>query len=250
MARRVDRPDRQLTSLTGELSRGTGPPGPIPARVLRFDRVQRGAHWANAALFGILMLTALPLYLPSVESLVGRRALIAQVHLWCGIALPVPLLVSLVGPWGARMRHDVRRFNRWTAGEIQWLVSLGRQHRTALDKFNPGQKLNAIFVGGSIVVMLGTGCVMAWFGLFPVRWRTGATFVHDTLALVIFVAVLGHICVALAHPGSLRSMFGGWVTRDWAGKHAPRWLAEEDAAARPGTAAPPVPAATPSPDPK
>ena len=32
------------------------------SRVLRFDRVQRTAHWANALLFGILMLTALALY--------------------------------------------------------------------------------------------------------------------------------------------------------------------------------------------
>ncbi len=180
------------------------------------------------------MLTALPLYFSSVEALVGRRALVSQIHLWAGVALPVPLLVSLAGPWGAGMRHDVRRFNRWTAEEIQWLASLGRRPHMALGKFNPGQKLNAIFVAGSIVVMLGTGGVMAWFGLFPVSWRTGATFVHDTLALIIFVVVVGHIGIALAHPGSMRSMLSGWVSRDWAAKHAPRWLDEEDSAAPPG----------------
>jgi cytochrome b subunit of formate dehydrogenase len=32
-----------------------------PARIVRFDSVQRAAHWASAVLFGILMLTALPL---------------------------------------------------------------------------------------------------------------------------------------------------------------------------------------------
>lgn len=223
----------------------TGPPEPVMARLLRFDRVQRGAHWANAALFGILMLSALPLYFTSVEALFGRRALMAQIHLWAGVALPVPLVISLVGPWGAMMRADVRRFNRWTAEELRWLVSLGRGFPMAMDKFNPGQKLNAIFVGGSIAVMFGTGCVMAWFGLFPVSWRTGATFVHDTLALMIFVAVVGHIGLALAHPTSLRSMLSGWVCSSWAAKHAPRWLGEQQAAASPAIPSPPTPSGSP-----
>src|ERR1700722_19185674 len=81
---------------------------PDGRRLLRFDRVERVAHWANALLFGILMATALPLYFVQVESLVGRRELIAQIHTWSGVALPIPLIVSLAGPWGARLRRDVR----------------------------------------------------------------------------------------------------------------------------------------------
>ena len=69
-------------------------------RILRFDRVQRSAHWANALLFGILMTTALPLYFGSLADVVGRRHLIAQIHPWAGIALPFPMIVSLIGPWG------------------------------------------------------------------------------------------------------------------------------------------------------
>ena len=91
--------------------------------VLRFDRVERAAHWANALLFGILMATALPLYFVQVETIVGRRALIAEIHTWCGVALPVPLIISLAGPWGARLRSDVRSFNLWTRSEIRWRVS-------------------------------------------------------------------------------------------------------------------------------
>jgi hypothetical protein len=70
------------------------------SRVFRFDRVERAAHWVNALLFGILMATALPLYFAQVESIVGRRALIAEIHVWAGVALPVPLIISLAGPWG------------------------------------------------------------------------------------------------------------------------------------------------------
>jgi formate dehydrogenase subunit gamma len=196
-------------------------------RIIRFDRVQRAAHWANALLFGILMVTALALYFPSVAVLIGRRALVAEIHLWTGVALPVPIFVSVVGPWGRQMRRDLRRINVWTRDELAWLRALGYRAPKVIDKFNPGQKLNAIFIGASIVVMLATGAILKWFRFFPVSWRTGATFVHDVLALAIFAVVFGHILFAVTHRGSLRSMFKGWVTESWAARHAPGWLQEK-----------------------
>ncbi len=199
------------------------------SRIVRFDGVQRAAHWANALLFGILMMTALALYFPSLSDVVGRRELVANIHVWSGIALPVPIVVSLLGPWGARMRRDIRRINVWTNDEVKWVRQLGRNAPRVVDKFNPGQKLNAIFIGGSILVMLATGFVLKWFGIFPVSWRTGATFVHDLLALAIFVVVIGHILFALTHPESLRSMIKGWVSEEWAARNAPGWLRENRA---------------------
>ncbi len=196
-------------------------------RLLRFDRVQRAAHWANAALFAVLILTALPLYFPSVEDLVGRHVLVEEVHVWAGVSLPVPVVLSLLGPWGARMRCDVHRFNHWTRAELSWLWRLGAEPRLEKDKFNPGQKLNAVFVGGSIVLLFGTGVVMKWFGLFPVGWRTGATFVHEVLSFLVVLVVIGHIVMAVTHREALASMLRGWVSVAWARRHAPRWLREE-----------------------
>lgn len=197
-------------------------------RLVRFDRVERLAHWSLAVLFGILMLTALPLYVNSVARLVGRRALLAEIHSWSGVALPVPLVLSLVGPWGRGMRRDVRRLNLWTPDERRWLRSLGRYPVVEPGKFNAGQKLNAAFTAGVIVAMLATGSVMHWYKPFPVDWRTGATFVHDLLAFAVFAVVIGHICFALTHRDALRSMFRGWVTRAWAKVHAPAWMKELD----------------------
>jgi formate dehydrogenase subunit gamma len=202
-------------------------------RLLRFDRVERIAHWSTATLFAVLMATALPLYFVQVESLVGRRALVAEIHTWAGVALPVPLIVSLSGPWGALLRRDIRSVNLWTAGELTWLRSLGRRALPRPGKFNPGQKLNAIFTGGAIVVMLATGSILKWYRFFPLDWRTGATFVHDVLALAIFLVVTGHVAFALSHPGALRSMFRGWVTEAWALRHAPGWLDDESVGATP-----------------
>lgn len=215
---------------------GGGPPvrrGAADRRLLRFDRVERAAHWATAALFAILMATALPLYFVQVESLVGRRELVAAVHTYAGVALPVPLIVALAGPWGTRLRADVRRFNLWSRAELRWLRTLGRDTLAAADKFNPGQKLNALFTAGAIAVMLGTGSIMKWYRFFPLSWRTGATFVHDVLAFAVFIVVAGHISFALSHPDALRSMVKGWVTEAWARRHAAGWAEEEGAAPGP-----------------
>ena len=188
-------------------------------RIVRFDAVQRAAHWANAVLFGILMATALPAVLRiALPTLIGRRALVEEIHLWAGIALPVPLLVTILGPWGAQFRRDLRRINVWTRDEVTWLKALGRKAPQVVDKFNPGQKLNAIFIGAAIVVMLATGAMLKWFRFFPVDWRTGATFVHDVFAFAIFFVVAGHVLFALAHPEALRSMIKGWVTKAWAAR--------------------------------
>jgi formate dehydrogenase subunit gamma len=195
-------------------------------RVLRFDRVQRDAHWANALLFFSLMFTAIPLYFGSFFGIVLPRHLIEMIHLWSGLALPLPIIISLIGPWGKAMRRDVRRINYWTREEIRWMRTLGRS-RLEADKFNPGQKLNAIFVGASILVMLVTGVMLQWFRFFPVPWRSGATFVHDLFAYAIFFMVVGHIVMALTHRDTLRSIFKGWVSRSWAERHAARWLREE-----------------------
>jgi formate dehydrogenase subunit gamma len=195
------------------------------ARLLRFDRVQRGAHWANAALFGVLMFTAIPLYFGSFFGIVLPRHLMEQIHLWSGLALPFPIIISLLGPWGRSMRRDVRRINAWTHEEIRWLWTWGRSPLEA-DKFNPGQKLNAIFIGAVIVVMLVSGSMLQWFRFFSVSLRQGATFVHDAFAFAIFAVVIGHIFMAITHRESLRSIFKGWVSDQWAAAHAPRWLKE------------------------
>jgi formate dehydrogenase subunit gamma len=195
-------------------------------RVLRFDRVQRGAHWANALLFFSLMVTAIPLYFGSFFGIVLPRHLIEMIHLWSGLALPLPIIISVIGPWGKAMRRDVRRINYWTREEIRWMRTLGRS-RLEAGKFNPGQKLNAIFMGASILVMLVTGAILQWFRFFSVSWRSGATFVHDLFAYAIFFVVVGHIVMALTHRDTLRSIFKGSVSRSWAERHAARWLREE-----------------------
>jgi formate dehydrogenase gamma subunit len=195
-------------------------------RLVRFDGVERALHWVNAALFLVLMATAAILYVGPLSAAVGRRELVRHVHVWSGLALPVPLLLTVAGRWGKGLRADIGRLNRWSADDRRWLRSVGRDPFVQLGKFNPGQKLNAAFTAGAIVVMLGTGAIMNWFDPFPVDWRTGATFVHDWLAVAIFVVVVGHIGTAFADPDALGAMVRGSVATRWARQRRPRWYEE------------------------
>ncbi len=200
-------------------------------RLVRFDKAERTLHWVNATLFLIVMGTAAILYIGPLSAAVGRRELIRTIHVWTGIALPVPVLLTLAsGRWGAGFRADVTRLNRWTQDDRRWFRSFGRDPYVRLGKFNPGQKLNASFVAGVIVVMLATGSIMKWFGYFPVDWRTGATFVHDWVAIALFAVVIGHIGIAFSDPDSLGSMLKGTVDTRWAREHRPRWYEEETTA--------------------
>lgn len=203
-----------------------------PVTVLRFDAVQRSAHWLNAALFLTLMFTGIPLYFGSFFGVVFPRHTIQMIHLWTGLFLPVPIAISLVGPWGRRMRDDWRRVNQWTRDEIRWLRSFGRTP-LAQDKFNPGQKANAVFTLASVAVLFVSGYILQWFRFFPLSWRDGATVTHDLFAFAVFLVVAGHVLLAVTHPESLRSMFSGRVRKEWATRHASAWIEAEDHQATP-----------------
>jgi formate dehydrogenase subunit gamma len=206
------------------------PPGKKRRKVeqlSRFDGIERLAHWLTASFFIALIATGAALYIPAVIGFVGRRGLVERIHVDVGLALPLPLIISLAGTWGKGLRADIRRMNRWIPGDRQWLrLTVHRQPTVdvPVGKFNAGQKLNAAITGGVMLVMLMTGSVMHWPYYWPLSWRTGATFMHDVVAIFFVVVVIGHIGMAVTHPPALRSMFTGKVSRAWAKRHAPLWL--------------------------
>jgi formate dehydrogenase subunit gamma len=189
-------------------------------------------HWVNAGLVLILVVTGAALYLEPLGALIGRRALVEDIHVYTGLALPIPLVLALCGSWGRALRADLRRFNRWSKDDRAWVRALPqprserrrRFNEIRVGKFNAGQKLNAAFVAGAALVLLGTGLIMRWYHPWPLGWRTGATFVHDWLALAIGVVVVGHIGMALRDRDALRAMVVGTISRAWAKRHAPAWL--------------------------
>jgi formate dehydrogenase subunit gamma len=203
--------------------------GPSKGRsdLVRFDRGERVLHWTNATLFLTLLITGASLYVPALSEVVARRHLLKTIHVYAGLALPVPLLLTVMARrWGRGFRADVRRLNRWTKDDRMWLRSRGRDQRARIGKFNAGQKLNAAFTAGAIPVMLATGIILRWPNPWQLSYRTGATFVHDWIFIGLAFTVTGHILFALNDSQSLRSMVRGTISKGWARRHAPRWYEE------------------------
>lgn len=193
------------------------------ARVRRFTRPERWVHHTTAALFLVCLATAGALYVPPLAELVGRRYTVVTVHEWAGLALPLPYLAGLASK---AFRGDLRLLNRFGPHDRQWLRNrLRRRGYVTGDagKFNAGQKLYAAFAAGAALVMLGTGLLMWFTDLAPLVWRTGATFVHDWLALAVAVAVAGHVRMATKDPEALLGMRTGSVARRWAEREHPLW---------------------------
>ena len=187
----------------------------------RFDRVERVVHWVTAALMLTLLATGFSLYVGPLSTLVGRRNLVRNIHVYSGLLLPLPVLLAIALRAGA----DLGRLNRWTRDDRTWWRR-GRRATARLGKFNPGQKLNATFIGAAMVVMLMTGSIMRWFEPFSDSWRQGATFVHDWFAIGLLFAIAGHILLAFRDPDALNGIVRGSVKARWASTYRPRWYEE------------------------
>ncbi|MER5892841.1 cytochrome b/b6 domain-containing protein [Streptomyces sp. NPDC001876] len=207
----------------------TPPPSEHPTRIRRFTRTERWVHRTTAWLTLLCVATAAFLYIPQLAELVGRRHLVVTVHEWSGLLVPVPLLAGLVS---RALRADLSRLNRFGPHDRQWLKAALRRDRTPgarpAGKFNAGQKLYAAWIAGAVLVMLGTGLLMWFTDLAPLVWRTGATFVHDWLALAIGIVLAGHTAMALADPEARRGMRTGSVERPWARSEHPLWRDPEE----------------------
>jgi cytochrome b subunit of formate dehydrogenase len=177
-----------------------------PAEILRFTKGERWIHRTTAILMGICLVTAAILYVGALETLVGRRSTIEWIHVIAGCTLPVPTIVGLASK---AFRADIR---------------------LPVGKFNAGQKLNASFQVGAVLIMLGTGLIMRFANDWNVSWRTGATFVHDWIAYAILAVVVGHIYMAMRDPYALGGMRTGSVPLTWAKREHRAWAAEEEAA--------------------
>ncbi|MCW2603397.1 MAG: fdnI [Pseudonocardiales bacterium] len=201
--------------------------GTRPAKrvdLARFTLGERIVHWLTALLTVICMATAAVLYIGSLSIAFGHRQIVETIHIYCGYALPIPMLAGLAM---RAYRVDARRLNRFSPDDWRWLRSRSRRDgHIPVGKFNAGQKLNSAFTAAAILILLGTGILMHFTGLADVAYRTGATFVHDWVALALGIVVLGHISYAARDAESRRGMRTGVVDATWARYEHGAWAAE------------------------
>lgn len=201
------------------------PPRPqAPGTIRRFSRTERAVHWTVAALMLICIITAAILYNGVLAIRVGHRQTIELIHVYCGFALPIPILLGLLS---RAYRADLGRLNRFAPSDWRWLRTRQRRNATIrVGKFNGGQKLNAALTAGAILVLLGTGTLMYFIGLVRLSWRTGATFAHDWFALALGLLILGHIYFAIKDPQARQGMRTGRVSTGWAREQHAAWAEE------------------------
>ena len=114
------------------------------------------------------------------------------------------------------LARSARQIDRFDADDGRWLRGAPRRLLNGRPappqgRFNAGQKVNAWLSCASILVLLGTGVIMYFVGLAPLPWRTGATFVHDWVALAVGLLVIGHIYRAVQDAEARRGMRTGAV---------------------------------------
>lgn len=207
--------------------------------ILRFTVTERVLHWAFAAGYFALLASGLPLMWPALRQLIRDYTLVigVRLHLACALLWVLASLgVILLGDRGRLLgtarefatlsRHDAA----WLVRFPRWLVS-GREARVCLDKhvgrFNGAQKLNALFVSATSVMLALSGLMLTpaaltGDGSAGPYWRE----VHRYVTLLALGPLAGHVYLALVHPPTRPALPGivhGHVDARWAARHHPRW---------------------------
>lgn len=190
--------------------------------MLRFTRTERALHWVHAAGFAAMLATGLVLYVPALTQAVGRRGLVADLHLLAAIAWMVALLVVIAAGNRSALRSSWAEVEALDADDRRWL----RRRPAPQGRFNAGQKLHTVVQSAFALLFVLSG-VLLWLGERNTRLRLDGTVVlHDVVSLVATLLVLGHVYLALVHRATRPAMTGmtrGTVARDWAARHHAKW---------------------------
>jgi formate dehydrogenase subunit gamma len=194
-------------------------------RVRRFTRTERALHWVHAASFFALLTTGLILYLPSLATLVSRRNLVKNVHIWVAVAWLLAVAVIVIAGNRRALRESWREIETIDRDDRRWL----RGRRAPQGRFNAGQKLNAILTVAFALLFALSGFFL-WLGERDHRFIfAGTGTVHDILMYLSVALLVGHLYLALIHPSTrhaLRGMTTGEVDVAWAAKHHAKWIRE------------------------
>jgi formate dehydrogenase subunit gamma len=195
--------------------------------VERFSRTERAVHWIHASAFFVLLGTGLVLYVPRLSTLIARRPLVKDVHVYTAVAWIVLLGIVIVLGDRRGLRRTVRELDLFDDDDRGWL----RRKRRPQGRFNAGQKLHAALVAG-FAFLFATSGFLLWLGERDTRFRWASTILlHDGLMYASLVLVMGHLYLALIYPATrhaLRGITVGSVRRDWALEHHRKWIERDE----------------------
>lgn len=209
------------------------PDEPIANKILRFRTSERLLHWALALPFLVCLGTAIVLFCYyNPDPTRPYRVVLGAIHRVAGIALIVlPLLAVLISKGDFKTHfYNIRQAWFWNLDDIKWLLLMGPaaiNKKIVLPeqgKFNAAEKINFMYLMTTYPLYIISGFYI---------WETDAAFVawntHVAIALLSIPLILGHIFMATINAGSrvgLSGMFSGYVDRQWAKHHYPKWFRE------------------------
>lgn len=193
----------------------------------RFDTRARVLHWVVTASFFTLLLSGLGLYARLFNgyfNLFGGGSNAILVHKIAGVAFFLSSLAMYLSH-----KSDIATFD---ADDKKWFEMRGGYLSRAeshfnIGKYNPGQKLFALFIGLATLVLGVTG-IFIWSPTSFPRWLVQLSLMFHGLMFVCSVMfVVVHVYLAtIGNPGTIDAMLYGHVSRRWARHHHPKWYRE------------------------
>lgn len=195
--------------------------------VERFRTSERVLHWFVTITFFILFLSGLGLYSKLFHgyfALFGGGKSAILFHKVAGVCFFFSSVLMFL--------NHKREMTTFDADDREWMARRGGylsrdESHFNIGKFNPGQKIFAIFIGVVTVVLGATGVVI-WspFG-FPRPLVQISLLIHGLMFVLSIMFAIVHIYLAtIGNPGTLESMLYGSVRKRWARKHHPKWYKE------------------------
>lgn len=193
----------------------------------RFSTSERVLHWIVTCSFFTLLLSGIGLYsrlFNGYFTLFGGGQNAILVHKVTGIVFFLSSLYMFLNH-----KKDIATFDD---DDKLWIDrSGGYLSRDAshfnIGKYNPGQKLFAIFIAAATLVLGLTGLFIWAPTLFP-RWIVQLSLLlHGLMFVGSIMFVIVHVYLAtIGNPGTIEAMLYGDVRRLWAKKHHPKWYKE------------------------
>jgi formate dehydrogenase subunit gamma len=202
---------------------------------LRFDGLDRFAHWLTASSFILLGLTGLnimygryflkPLIGPDAFATLTYYGKVSHDYVGFAFAVGIVLMFALWVKDNLPDRHD-----------IGWILNggglIGKHNHPPAGRFNFGQKFIfwTVIIGGALLTI--TGLTL----LFPFYWTDMAgmhlvQLIHAAIAVIMIAIIIAHIYIgSLGMEGAFDAMGSGMVDENWAREHHSAWVEEVEAA--------------------
>jgi formate dehydrogenase subunit gamma len=199
--------------------------------ILRFNTIERFAHWTLASTFIILALSGLNLIVGKsiILPVIGEGAF-GTLSAWGKIAhnyLAWPFMVSLVLIFVLWVIHNIP-----DKIDMEWLKQGGGLLKKGVHppakKFNAGQKVIfwAVILGGAALSYTGFMLLFPSIAGSFTDWQFYQT-IHALVAAGLSAIVIAHIYIgSVGMEGAFDAMGSGEVDENWAKEHHALWVEE------------------------